>query len=66
MEERSDFGVTKVWMHRSFGPKECIGRALQFYQENNISVIAGATNSQTCVIIAGEAIKMATRKAIFI
>jgi predicted CoA-binding protein len=42
VRECADLGISRVWMHRSFGPGSVSEKATQFCQDNNIMVIAGA------------------------
>jgi predicted CoA-binding protein len=48
VRECTETGVSRVWMHRSFGPGSVSEKAVQYCEENNISVIAGACPMMFC------------------
>lgn len=48
VRECAETGVSRVWMHRSFGAGSVSEEAVQYCAENNISVIAGACPMMFC------------------
>jgi predicted CoA-binding protein len=48
VRECVESGVSRVWMHRSFGPGSVSEKAVQYCKQNNISVIAGACPMMFC------------------
>ena len=44
----ADLGVTRVWMHRSFGQGSVSQSAVDFCHEHNIPVIAGGCPMMFC------------------
>jgi predicted CoA-binding protein len=48
VRECAEIGISRVWMHRSFGPGSVSEEAVQYCEENNISVIAGACPMMFC------------------
>ena len=48
VRECAKVGISRVWMHRSFGTGSVYPEAVRFCQENNISVIAGACPMMYC------------------
>ncbi len=48
VQECAELGITRVWMHRSFGQGSVSDSATQFCRENNITVIPGACPMMYC------------------
>jgi predicted CoA-binding protein len=44
----AEVGVSRVWLHRSFGTGSVSAAAVKFCEENNISVIAGGCPMMFC------------------
>lgn len=48
VKECAELGITRVWMHRSFGQGSVSDEAAKFCEQNNITVIAGACPMMYC------------------
>jgi hypothetical protein len=48
VHECADIGVSRVWMHRSFGTGSVSDAAAKFCQDNNINVIPGGCPMMFC------------------
>lgn len=48
VHECADIGVSRVWMHRSFGTGSVSEAAAKFCRDNNIAVIAGGCPMMFC------------------
>jgi hypothetical protein len=48
VRECAAVGVSRVWMHRSFGTGSVSETAVKFCNENNITVIAGGCPMMFC------------------
>ncbi len=46
--ECKELGISRVWMHRSLGPGSVSDKAVEFCEQNGISVIAGACPMMYC------------------
>jgi predicted CoA-binding protein len=44
----AEAGISRVWLHRSFGEGSVSESAVKFCEENNISVIAGGCPMMFC------------------